>query len=345
MNTHSVDTSQNQAALETPHLSPEKSHNEPRQSDIRAQLLPKSTPVPNWFFDQLLRLPGLTASDLRVLLVVWRQTVGWRKSSDYVSLTQFKKRARVGRGAAVSALALWKSTGLFTTTNDGARGMTRVSLIDGAIPETVIPRLKEAIETRACERMLATINIGTEDEPVQKTNRNKSVCSTDARQIWSEIGGETVPTESSTQEKARESNLAHAELQRERSTSTSLPPKPEKSLEDFASKENLTAGEGGPTRTNHQDEDPLRALDQVDQEEKVEVVDTPRAQRKETKLDTRYRVVVDEFFRLFKEHHSGLSVPFDGSDGKQLQRLLAEQHNASALQICTWLKNAFDSGR
>ncbi len=51
--------------------------------------LPHFTQVPNVFFDEL--LPDLGNAELRVLLVIVRQTYGWRKLEDAISLSQLEK--------------------------------------------------------------------------------------------------------------------------------------------------------------------------------------------------------------------------------------------------------------
>ena len=57
-------------------------------------MLNQTTPVPNILFDAL--LPTLTESELKVLLVIIRQTYGWfdfktkkRKQRDWISYSQF----------------------------------------------------------------------------------------------------------------------------------------------------------------------------------------------------------------------------------------------------------------
>lgn len=64
------------------------------------QHLYRSTQVPNEIFDQY--LPYLNQAQLKVLLVVIRQTLGWvdsktkqRKRKDWISIAFFSKRTRL----------------------------------------------------------------------------------------------------------------------------------------------------------------------------------------------------------------------------------------------------------
>jgi DNA-binding transcriptional ArsR family regulator len=72
----------------------------------------RSTQVPNEIFDQ--HLPSLNQTQLKVLLVVIRQTLGWidpktkqRKRKDWISISFFSKRTRLTHKSisiAISAL-------------------------------------------------------------------------------------------------------------------------------------------------------------------------------------------------------------------------------------------------
>ena len=72
-----------------------------------------STPVPNEVFDYYLKI--LSPSELKVLLVIIRQTIGWienkkykkRKTTDWISHTQLVQKTGYSRkaiGQAISAL-------------------------------------------------------------------------------------------------------------------------------------------------------------------------------------------------------------------------------------------------
>jgi phage replication O-like protein O len=68
-----------------------------------------TTQVPNIIFD--LHLPALSESELKVLLVIIRQTIGWidpytkrRKTRDWISHSQFIKKTNLSRKSISEAL-------------------------------------------------------------------------------------------------------------------------------------------------------------------------------------------------------------------------------------------------
>jgi len=84
--------------------------------------------VPRFVFDVLLQAPGLPNTYLRVLLFLFRKTLGWGKSEDYVSLSQISRGAWVGRRDIVAALKFWESLGIIRFLPIGKRHMNRVEL-------------------------------------------------------------------------------------------------------------------------------------------------------------------------------------------------------------------------
>jgi hypothetical protein len=139
---------------------------------LRAQLLPNSTPVPNWFFDKVLTLAGLRDAEKWTFLVVWRKTVGWQKTADFVSVSQIQKGARTRREYAAEAGQLWEAAGVFQRDRCGLRGMIRYR---------VNPNIDGAKVVRELERLVAGRNqfprgtsIPAEPEPVPGGTRTSS---------------------------------------------------------------------------------------------------------------------------------------------------------------------------
>ncbi len=70
-----------------------------------------STPVPNCLFDEI--LPMLKPAELKILLIIIRQTYGWidprfpkkRKQSDWISQSQFQHKTGLSRKAVSTAVA------------------------------------------------------------------------------------------------------------------------------------------------------------------------------------------------------------------------------------------------
>lgn len=146
-----------------------------KQQSLSKHFIKCSTPIPNFFIDDLMPFPGLPKPYFRVLLVLWRQTVGWDKDQDYLSISQIQKRAGVGnRQVVIRAGKFWAEAGLFTRRSDGARGMTRYRInrdLDaaqaiGAVGELVSKRNQFQNRTRSGSKT------GTRLVPKRHTQRN-----------------------------------------------------------------------------------------------------------------------------------------------------------------------------
>ena len=59
--------------------------------------------------------------------------------------------------------------------------------------------------------------------------------------------------------------------------------------------------------------------------------------------DPRHAIVKAHYIAEFEKRDAEAKAEFDGSDGKQLSKLLSAQPQASAEVICRWLDNAFAS--
>jgi len=77
---------------------------------VRASVLPKSTPVPNFFLDVL--MPRVPPRDFAVLLFAWRKTIGWNKLEECLPLSQIQKGTGLCRSRVLRALRFWESLGL-----------------------------------------------------------------------------------------------------------------------------------------------------------------------------------------------------------------------------------------
>ncbi len=84
----------------------------------------QTTPVPNVLFD--LYLKDLKATELKILLIIIRQTLGWvdkkekggRKSRDWISTSQLERKTGSSRRAISSGLASLVEMGLIRVTDD-----------------------------------------------------------------------------------------------------------------------------------------------------------------------------------------------------------------------------------
>jgi hypothetical protein len=85
---------------------------------LQQRFLSGSTPIPNWFFDEILNQEEITDSVKKTFLFLFRKTVGWNAYVEEQSLTDIMQGANLGgRNTAIHAIqilcgcwGLWKKT-------------------------------------------------------------------------------------------------------------------------------------------------------------------------------------------------------------------------------------------
>lgn len=77
--------------------------------------LKRTTPVPNVVLDLLISV--LSMAELKVLLVIVRQTNGWRKSRDWISQSQFVHKTGLSRQTVSQTLAVLQHHRIISITN------------------------------------------------------------------------------------------------------------------------------------------------------------------------------------------------------------------------------------
>jgi hypothetical protein len=91
----------------------------PKRKSLRTILLPNSSPVPNWFFDEVLSNPEVPHATRSVFLFMLRKTVGWDNEVEELSLTQIQEGSATSRHTAIHAIrVICECWGLF----DKSRG-------------------------------------------------------------------------------------------------------------------------------------------------------------------------------------------------------------------------------
>ena len=83
-------------------------------------LIPNSTQIPNVILDHF--MPRLGGEDFKVLVFLFRKTLGWRKRRDRLSLSQIQRGAGVSRHKAIDATRLFERLGLIAKRRSGYRG-------------------------------------------------------------------------------------------------------------------------------------------------------------------------------------------------------------------------------
>lgn len=72
------------------------------------------TPMPNEFFDVDLADMGL--AELKVLLAIFRQTYGWHKITDAISISQLHEKTGLGRRAILRGIQKLDERGIVSVT-------------------------------------------------------------------------------------------------------------------------------------------------------------------------------------------------------------------------------------
>ncbi len=88
------------------------------QELVGCLMISHSTPVPNGLFDR--HLKNLKASELKVLLVIIRQTLGWknkRNTRDWISGSQFKSKTGLSKRSIGNAITSLQKRGLIRVTD------------------------------------------------------------------------------------------------------------------------------------------------------------------------------------------------------------------------------------
>lgn len=107
--------------------------------------MPGYTRVPNDFFDII---PRLTDPELRVLLLIYRRTIGWNKDDDQISLTQFQDGTGIrGRQHIIAALRGLEEQHLVHATRNGTR-TARYQLVTESDQRLVTLRDQQVVTQR-----------------------------------------------------------------------------------------------------------------------------------------------------------------------------------------------------
>ena len=101
-------------------------HNDTNSDELRSISFtrfekPRFTQVPNQFFDEM--IPKLKASEMRVMLVIMRQTLGWgNKEWDRISISQLVEKSGMSKASVCTALISLKKMGLIRKAQVGGKG-------------------------------------------------------------------------------------------------------------------------------------------------------------------------------------------------------------------------------
>lgn len=82
--------------------------------------------IPNWIFDDV--MPRCDSSEWRVVCAVARQTFGWDKEADEISISQFEKLTGMSRATVVKAVKAALDHGFLVREKQGRSHVYRVSI-------------------------------------------------------------------------------------------------------------------------------------------------------------------------------------------------------------------------
>lgn len=168
----------------------------------------KFTQMPNFILDKL--LPHLTGSELKVLLVIVRKTMGWQKNSEKISFSTFNKMTGCGRGRASLAIKSLEDKRLISVDRSGNVNRYAVSEMDISESKLYSDR-KQSVSESDTECIQNGYKSGSESDthkikkenPLKYTSKKKErtfekfwemydkpVDAEDVEQLWYELSEE-----------------------------------------------------------------------------------------------------------------------------------------------------------
>lgn len=130
---------------------------------------PRYTQTPNDIFDLI---PEMGEAELKVTLIVIRQTLGWHKETDKISLTQLMKRTGMGRKAVVSGIRQAADRGVLKVRKTPG-GMNRYSLNIEEEQGEVVSEGNQQTDEGSIRKTPGVVSEGNPQKKVKDTILNK----------------------------------------------------------------------------------------------------------------------------------------------------------------------------
>jgi phage replication O-like protein O len=152
----------------------------------------QSTPIPNHLFDEC--LPKLKPAELKVLLVILRQTIGWQKNEDWIATCQFISKTGCSRRAISSAIKALIAQGLIYVTDghqvcvnnvEDRRGKGRLFFRPTISPQQKVHTPVQYVPVTCASSALVTakkLHI-TKDTLTKETSTNRSYAEKTRREL------------------------------------------------------------------------------------------------------------------------------------------------------------------
>jgi DNA replication protein DnaD len=150
----------------------------------------QTTQVPNFIFSVL---PDLTEAELKIILVVIRQTLGWedkrtgqRKTRDRITISQFMQKSGLSKRAVTKAIQSLSQKHLLTVTDFKGNTLTQSTERKGKsyIYYSLLKPMHQTTQTSA-----QSIPEPVHETSHNKTNYPKETVSKAKRKMFGHIGG------------------------------------------------------------------------------------------------------------------------------------------------------------
>lgn len=166
---------------------------------------PNYTQVPNIFLDEIMSLPDMTLAELKVTLAIFRQTFGYHKREDELSLTRLEQLTGLSRQSVITGIDAAMQRGTVDRRSSGLGYLYSARLIYGASQESglvqnldqgslnIRPKVVQNLDTQKKERKLKEKReaLAPQDapappteEPREKTKRATRIPCTELPDAW-----------------------------------------------------------------------------------------------------------------------------------------------------------------
>ena len=128
---------------------------------------PNHTQVPNAFFDMM---ANMSESEMKVTLHAIRKTLGWHKSRDEISLTQFQEGTGLSRQSVLNGI---KSARLRGTIRKAGQGKKSTAIYQVVIDEPIKEPVSEVVNNSNQSKINTSSGLNIRPELVQNLDTQK----------------------------------------------------------------------------------------------------------------------------------------------------------------------------
>jgi len=96
------------------------------------------TSIENSYLEWLTSRVELTSLDLRILLFIFRKTIGWKKESDRISFGQIEKVTKCGHSSAIESVDRLEKNGFIKVTRPGKGKINSYQLVGYTVTTSML---------------------------------------------------------------------------------------------------------------------------------------------------------------------------------------------------------------